>query len=361
MRVAPTIELSHAARKALKKAADSNTQSVRFARRARIILLASQGMTNQEIAHTLGIGRLQVARWRERFLEGGITELRQDRPRGGRKVRVDTEEIVRLTTQSCPVNATHWSTRSMAAMANTSPATVRRIWRAHGLKPHRFATFKVSRDPKFVEKLEDIVGLYMNPPENALVLSCDEKSQVQALDRTQPGLPLKKGRAQTMTHDYKRHVTTTLFAALNVLDGTVIGQCQQRHRHIEWLKFLRQINRETPKDKELHLICDNYATHKHPAVREWLDKHPRFHMHFTPTSASWLNMVERFFRDLTEERLRRGVFRSVADLTAAIGAYIHRHNNEPKPFIWTAKASDILSKVVRANRKLSSKQNDALH
>lgn len=252
-------------------------------------------MTNQEIAHTLGIGRLQVARWRERFLQGGIAELRQDRPRGGRKVRVDTEEIVRLTTQSCPVNATHWSTRSMAAMANTSPATVRRIWRAHGLKPHRFATFKVSRDPKFVEKLEDIVGLYMNPPENALVLSCDEKSQVQALDRTQPGLPLKKGRAQTMTHDYKRYGTTTLFAALNVLDGTVIGQCQQRHRHIEWLKFLRQINRETPKDKELHLICDNYATHKHPAVRKWLDKHPRFHMHFTPTSASWLNMVERFF------------------------------------------------------------------
>jgi transposase len=249
----------------------------------------------------------------------------------------------------------------MAALVGTSPATVRRIWQAHGLKPHRFATFKVSRDPKFVEKLENIVGLYMNPPENALVLSCDEKSQVQALDRTQPGLPLKKGRAQTMTHDYKRHGTTTLFAALNVLDGKVIGQCQSRHRHTEWLTFLRQIDRETPKDKELHLICDNYATHKHPKVREWLEKHPRFHMHFTPTSASWLNMVERFFRDLTEQRLRRGVFTSVPDLVSAIQAYVSHHNNEPKPFIWTAKASDILSKVVRANRQLSSKQNDALH
>ena len=233
MRVAPAIELTDTTRKELKKAARSNTSSVRFARRAEVILLASQGMNNKAIAKELGIGRLQVARWRERFLDGGTDALRQDLPRGGRKVRVDGEEIVRLTTQSCPINATHWSTRSMAALAETSPATVRRIWRAHGLKPHRFATFKVSRDPKFVEKLENIVGLYMNPPENALVLSCDEKSQVQALDRTQPGLPLKKGRAQTMTHDYKRHGTTTLFAALNVLDGTVIGQCQKRHRHIE--------------------------------------------------------------------------------------------------------------------------------
>ena len=361
MRVAPAIVLTDAVRKDLEKASRSNTSSVRFARRAEIILRASQGMTNKEIAAEMGIGRLQVARWRERFLKAGVEALQQDLPRGGRQVRIDAEEIVRLTTQSCPINATHWSTRSMATLAGTSPATVRRIWRAHGLKPHRFATFKVSRDPNFVEKLEDIVGLYMNPPENALVLSCDEKSQVQALDRTQPGLPLKKGRAQTMTHDYKRHGTTTLFAALNVLDGTVIGQCQPRHRHIEWLAFLRQIDRETPKDKELHLICDNYATHKHPAVRKWLEKHPRFHMHFTPTSASWLNMVERFFRDLTEERLRRGVFTSVAELVAAIEAYVGHHNNDPKPFIWTAKASDILSKVVRANRQLSSKQNDALH
>ena len=361
MRVAPAIQLAEATRKELEKSARSNTSSVRFARRAQIILLAAQGLTNKEIAEELGIGRLQPARWRKRFLEGGVDALRQDLPRGGRKVRVDADEIVRLTTQSCPINATHWSTRSMADLTGASPTTVRRIWSAHGLKPHRFVSFKVSRDPKFVEKLENIVGLYMNPPENALVLSCDEKSQVQALDRTQPGLPLKKGRAQTMTHDYKRHGTTTFFAALNVLDGTVIGQCQKRHRHIEWLKFLRQIDRETPKGKELHLICDNYATHKHPNVKAWLEKHPRFHIHFTPTSASWLNMVERFFRDLTENRLRRGVFTSVAELVSAIDAYVGHHNNEPKPFIWTAKASDILSKVVRANRQLSSKQNGALH
>jgi transposase len=221
-------------------------------------------------------------------------------------------------------------------------------------------TFKVSRDPQFVEKLEDIVGLYMAPPEHALVLCCDEKSQVQALDRTQPGLPLKKGRAATMTHEYKRNGTTTLFAALNILDGQVIAQCQKRHRHVEWLKFLRQIERETPADKEVHLIADNYATHKHPAVQKWLAKRPRFHMHFTPTSASWLNMVERFFRDITVERLRRGVFTSVPELVAAIHGYIH-HNTDPKPFIWTKSARDILQKVIRANRRLSSKQNEALH
>ena len=361
MRVAPAIALTETVRKELEKVARSNTSSVRFARRANVILLASQGWTNKAIAKELDIGRLQAARWRERFLDGGVDALRQDLPRGGRKVQVDAEEIVRLTTQSCPINATHWSTRSMARLAGASPSTVRRIWRAHGLKPHRFEAFKVSRDPNFVEKLEDIVGLYMNPPENALVLSCDEKSQVQALDRTQPGLPLKKGRAQTMTHDYKRHGTTTLFAALNILDGTVIGQCKARHRHIEWLEFLRHIDRETPKGKELHLICDNYATHKHPKVKAWLEKHPRFHVHFTPTSASWLNMVERFFRDLTEERLRRGVFTSVPELVSTIHAYVGHHNNDPKPFIWTAKASDILSKVVRANSRLSSKQNGALH
>ena len=222
-------------------------------------------------------------------------------------------------------------------------------------------TFKVSRDPKFVEKLKDIVGLYMSPPEHALVLCCDEKSQIQALDRTQPGLPLKKGRAASMTHDYKRHGTTTLFAALTTLDGSIISRCEPRHRHTEWLDFLRQIDRETPKDKLLHLICDNYATHKHPKVKEWLEKHPRFTVHFTPTSASWLNMAERFFRDITTGRLRRGVFRSVPELNAAIKEYIAMHNQSPKPFVWTAKANDILQKVIRANRHLSSKQNDSLH
>ena len=238
---------------------------------------------------------------------------------------------------------------------------VMRHWQANGLKPHLVRGFKVSRDPKFVQKLEDIVGLYMSPPEHALVLCCDEKSQVQALDRTQPGLALKKGRAATMTHDYKRHGTTTLFAALNVLDGQVIAQCQERHRHIEWLKFLRQIDRETPQDKALHLIADNYATHKHPAVQAWLAKHPRFNMHFTPTSASWMNMVERFFRDITVNRLRRGVFASVPELVTAIDEYVAHHNHKPKPFIWTKTARDILQKVIRANGRLSSKQNATLH
>jgi len=245
----------------------------------------------------------------------------------------------------------------MAAQIGVSAASVSRHWRAHGLKPHLVQGFKVSRDPKFVEKLEDIVGLYMSPPEHTLVLCCDEKSQVQALDRTQPGLPMKKGRCATMTHDYKRNGTTTLFAALNVLDGQVISQCQQRHRHIEWLKFLKQIDSQTPKDKALHLIADNYATHKHPKVQAWLAKHKRITMHFTPTSASWLNMVERFFRDISENRLRRGVFTSVPELVSAIDDYVAHHNINPKPFIWTKSARDILQKVIRANENLSSKQN----
>lgn len=361
MRVAPKITLSAGEKKRLEKLSRSNTTSVRLARRAKIILLAAAGLDNQSIAAQLNTGRVQVGRWRERYAEGGLAAIEKDSPRGGRKPAVDHRQIVELTTQSTPANATHWSTRSMAEAVGVSAATVSRVWRAHGLKPHRIETFKVSRDPQFVEKLENIVGLYMNPPEHALVLCCDEKSQVQALDRTQPGLPLKKGRAATMTHDYKRHGTTTLFAALSILDGKVISRCESRHRHTEWLKFLRQINRETPKDKTLHLVCDNYATHKHPKVKEWLAKHPRIHVHFTPTSASWLNMVERFFRDLTTERLRRGVFHSVPDLIAAIDGYIDSHNENPKPFIWTAKAKDILQKVIRANSRLSSKQNETLH
>lgn len=361
MRVAPVIDLSPEENKRLKRMVNSSTVSVREARRAAIVLLAADGLTNQEIAEHLQVGRVQVGRWRTRYAEGGLAAIVRDRPRGGRRRQVDAQEIVRLTTQTKPPGATHWSTRTLAEATGISASSIRRVWQAHGLKPHRVETLKVSRDPRFVEKLEDIVGLYLSPPEHALVLCCDEKSQVQALDRTQPGLPLKKGRAATMTHDYKRHGTTTLFAALNVLDGTVIGQCQARHRHTEWLKFLRQIERSTPKKKSLHLICDNYATHKHPTVKAWLEKHPRFHIHFTPTSASWLNMVERFFRDLTTQQLRRGVFTSVPELIQTIDNYIAEHNKNPKPFIWTAKASDILEKVVRANRRLSSKQNDALH
>ena len=361
MRVAPPLVVTDTERAELTRLVRSRRTSVRLALRARIVLLAAAGRQNKDIAAELGIGRVQVARWRGRYAQERLAGIERDLPRGAPPAKVDAARLVELTTQSQPAAATHWSTRTMAAVLGVSAATVSRQWRKHGLKPHRVETFKVSRDPQFVEKLEDIVGLYLNPPEHALVLCCDEKSQVQALDRTQPGLPLKKGRAQTMTHDYKRHGTTTLFAALNVLDGQVIAQCQPRHRHSEWLKFLRQIDRATPKDKTLHLIADNYATHKHPTVQKWLAKHPRFHMHFTPTSASWLNMVERFFRDITTERLRRGVFTSVPELEQAIAAYIAHHNTNPKPFIWTKSARDILQKVIRANSRLSSKQNAALH
>ena len=245
----------------------------------------------------------------------------------------------------------------MAAATGYSQSSVSRIWRAFALAPHRSETFKLSTDPLFIEKVRDIVGLYLHPPARALVLSVDEKSQIQALDRTQPGLPLKKGRAQTFTHDYKRNGVTTLFAALNTLDGNVISQCMKRHRHQEWLRFLRQIDAATPQDKILHLIADNYATHKHPKVKAWLAKHPRFHMHFTPTSASWLNMVERFFRDLSEQQLARGVFHNVPELVHTIDKYITQHNRDPKPFVWTARASDILAKVMRARARLDKSQS----
>jgi transposase len=333
LRVATVFELTDEQERELTKLARSKKASVRLAQRARIVLLCAQGLQNKDIAELLGVGRVQVGRWRDRYAQAGLPGIQQDLPRGSPPVKVDVARLVELTTQTQPKAATHWSTRKMAAVLQVSPSTVMRHWQANGLKPHLVRGFKVSRDPKFAEKLEDIVGLYMSPPEHALVLCCDEKSQVQALDRTQPGLPMKKGRAQTMTHDYKRNGTTTLFAALNVLNGQVIGKCQQRHTHIEWLKFLRQIDRETPKDKTLHLIADNYATHKHPAVQAWLLKHPRFNMHFTPTSASWLNMVERFFRDITVNRLRRGVFTSVPELVAAIDEYVAHHNTNPKPFI----------------------------
>lgn len=361
MKQATPIKLTDEQRVELKRRVRSQTLDARTVRRAHIVLLAAEGVGNHEIARRLGISRNQAIEWRNRFAQGGIPAISSDRPRSGRQPRIDAARIVQATTQTLPEGATHWSTRKLATKLGVSDTTVLKVWRANGLKPHLVETFKVSRDPKFVEKLEDIVGLYLAPPERALVLCCDEKSQVQALDRTQPGLPMKKGRAATMTHDYKRNGTTTLLAALNVLDGQVIGQCQKRHTHVEWLKFLRQINRETPKDKTLHLIADNYATHKHPKVKAWLKKHPRFHMHFTPTSASWLNMVERFFRSISSDRLARGVFGSVPELTAAIQEYIAVHNRNPKPFVWTAKANDILEKVIRANRRLGSKNNEALH
>ncbi len=356
MRVAPRIELSSKDRKALEQQARGRSLPARVVERSRIVLRAADGLQDREIAAELGITPAKSARWRKRFLEGGTEALAKDAPRPGRGRTIKDRKvasIIKLTTSSKPANATHWSTRSMADKAGVSEATVRRIWRAHGLKPHLSRSFKVSNDPQFAEKLADVVGLYLNPPEHAIVLSVDEKSQIQALDRTQPGLPIKKGRCGTMTHDYKRNGTATLFAALDTLDGRVISMCDDRHRHQEWLRFLRIIDKLTPKDKQVHLIVDNYATHKHPLVKRWLERRPRFHMHFTPTSCSWLNMVERFFRDLTEKQLRRGVFRNVEELLESIGEYIDNHNRQPKPFIWTAKASDILEKVKRARAALA--------
>ncbi len=351
MRVAVEVKLSNDEREQLEKLSRARTASVRLAQRSKMIVMAAAGIPDLKIAAELGVARQTVARWRHRFIRNGIAGIEKDAPRPGRKPQISSQrvqKVVRLTTQKKPLDATHWSTRSMARAAGISAASVRRIWKRHGLKPHLLGSFKLSNDPLFAEKVEDIVGLYLNPPEHALVLSVDEKSQVQALDRTQPGLPLKKGRAGTMTHDYKRNGTTTLFAALNTLNGKVISTCMPRHRHQEWLKFLRLIDSSTPKRKQLHLIVDNYSPHKHPNVQAWMKKHKRFHIHFTPTSASWLNMVERFFRNLTQKQLRRGCFASVAELIETIEKYIARHNTNPTPFVWTAKASDILEKVKRA-------------
>ena len=351
MRVARPVILNPEQRQALEQRARARSLPARVVERSRIVLLAADGKQDLEIAATLKITPKKAARWRARFLRAGLAGLEKDAPRPGRTPSITAkmvQQVIRKTTQEKPVNATHWSTRTMAAASGISQTSIRRIWRAHGLKPHLVETFKISNDPEFVEKLEAIVGLYLNPPEHAIVLCVDEKSQIQALDRTQPGLPLKRGRGATMTHDYKRNGTTTLFAALNTLDGKVISLCQERHRHKEWLRFLRLIDDATPPEKQIHLIADNYATHKHPRVQRWLARHPRFHIHFTPTSSSWLNMVERFFRDLTHNRLRRGVFRDVEELITAIDEYVDRHNDAPKPFIWTASASDILEKVKRA-------------
>ena len=358
MRVARPVVLSLEQREVLEVRARARSAAARSVERARIVLLAAAGLQDKQIAAKLGIMPEKAARWRNRFLEGGVEALEKDAPRPGRTPTITAaqiQEVVRKTTQEKPANATHWSTRSMAEAAGLSEKTIRRIWHQHGLKPHLARTFKLSNDPQFAEKLETIIGLYLHPPEHAIVLCADEKSQIQALDRTQPGLPLKKGRCGTMTHDYKRNGTATLFAAMNTLDGTVISMCDDRHRHQEWLKFLSVIDYVTPPGKELHLIADNYATHKHPKVQRWLARHPRFHVHFTPTSSSWLNMVERFFRDLTAHRLRRGIFRDVEELVMAIGDYIDKHNDNPKPFVWTAKASDVLEKVKRARVALNNR------
>lgn len=308
MRVAPAIKLTESERKHLKSIAMSRRQPLRLVQRANIVMLAERGLENIEIAERLNVSLPLVGRWRRRYAARGFSGIKRDatRPPGKPKTSPElVQSIVTKTTQETPPGQTHWSQHSMSKAFGVSPSTVSRIWRAHGLKPHQVKTFKVSNDPLFAEKLHDIVGLYVNPPEHAVVLCADEKSQIQALDRTQPGLPLKRGRAGTATHDYKRHGTTTLFAALNTLNGSVISTCMDRHRHIEWLKFLRQIDNNVSPDLAIHLIADNYATLKHEKVKRWLKRHPRFHMHFTPTSSSWLNMVERFFRDITTQAIRR--------------------------------------------------------
>jgi transposase len=355
--MASTTVVSEEQRAVLERwvAAHSTPQSVVM--RARIVLLASEGASNSEIARELRVSRPTVILWRSRFAEGGPRALTETRPGRGRKPTISAARItaiVQATTQTKPPGQTHWSCRSMAKAQGVSPATVQRIWDAHGLKPHRVRTFKLSNDPRFSEKLTDVVGLYLNPPEKAIVLCVDEKSQIQALDRTQPSLPMKKGRAGTMTHDYKRNGTTTLFAALSTLDGSVVGQCLPRHRHQEFLKFLRRLDRAFPGNRDLHLIVDNYRTHKHANVNAWLAKHPRFHLHFTPTSSSWLNLIERWFRELTQKALRRGVFHSVPDLTTAIEEFLAAHNQDPKPFVWTASIEAILKKIGRCKAVLET-------
>jgi transposase len=355
MRKATAITLDEQERLSLGRWARGRRTPARLVLRAQIVLRAADGMDNLSIADELGTGRLTVARWRNRFATGRLAGIERDAPRGGRKPtnrsRV-AQRIVEATTQTTPPDATHWSTRTLAEALDVSRSMVHRVWRANGLKPHLVRTFKLSNDPHFVEKLVDVVGLYLNPPNHALVLSVDEKSQIQALDRTQKSLPLYPGRASTLTHDYTRHGTTTLFAALNVAEGLVISRCMKRHRHQEWIRFLQTIDASTDPDLDLHLIVDNYATHKHPKVQRWLARHPRFHMHFIPTSSSWLNLVERWFRDLTEKRLRRGVFRSVPDVIKAIDEYIEHHNNRTTGFTWTAQAEAILAKVRRARAVL---------
>ena len=325
--------------------------------RARIVLLSADRVGVMRIARAIGKSKVTVGRWQERYLARGVAGLRRDATRPGRKTPLSAaviEQVVQKTLQEKPPAGTHWSIRKMSAAVGISYTSVQRIWKAHGLKPHLVRSFKLSNDKHFVEKVQNVVGLYVDPPEKAVVFAVDEKSQIQALDRTQPGLPMKKGQAGTMTHDYKRNGTTTLFAALDVATGQVIGQCMPRHRHQEWLKFLREIDRNTPKGLSVHLIADNYATHKHDKVKAWLKRHPRFHMHFTPTSASWLNQVERFFGRITEDRIRRGVFKSVTELKAAIQDYLHQHNANPKPFTWTASATAILEKVARGRQALES-------
>ena len=352
-----TIELTEGDRAKLTRWVKSRSVSDKQRLRARIVLMTADGCSTQSIMQTLRVSNPTLNLWRRRYLDDGIEGLKKGKTRPSRVPPLPTEkvqEVLTLTLSGKPVAATHWSCRTLAQQVGISRMAVHRIWREHRLKPHRVKGFKVSNDPRFEEKLRDVIGLYLNPPEKAIVFSVDEKSQIQALDRTQPGLPMKPGKNGTMTHDYKRHGTTTLFAALNVHEGTVIGACLPQHRHDEFLRFLRKLDRQTDKTLAVHVIVDNYATHTHPNVKAWLEKNSRFHLHFTPTSASWVNLVERFFRDITEERIRRGVFRSVDDLETAIMDYVEHRNAHPKPYQWTAKPESILEKVSNAKEMLGT-------
>ena len=325
--------------------------------RCRIVLLTAAGLGTNAIMREAGVAKTAVWRWQERFAAQGVDGLLRDKTRPSRVPPLAdevAERVVKLTLGDPPGETTHWTGIAMAKAVGISVSSVQRIWRAHGLAPHRFRRFKLSNDPQFAAKLKDVVGLYVDPPAHAIVLSFDEKSQIQALDRTQPGLPMKKGRLGTMTHDYKRHGTTTLFAALNVLEGTVIGRCMQRHRHQEFIRFLNLIEAEVPAGKIVHVILDNYAAHKHPKVRAWLGRHPRFVFHFTPTSTSWLNAVEGYFAKLTNRRLKRGVFHSIVDLQAAINRFVAETNANPRPFIWTANPDEIIAAVRRGHQTLDS-------
>ena len=369
MRTSRRIEVSDEDRAELERLVRSPTTQQRVVLRGRIVLLSAQGVGTGTIVEQLGTTTSTLTLWRDRYEQEGVRGLLKDAPRSGRRPTISKEqvtEVVRRTVDERPDGATHWSTRTLAPVVGLSPATIGRIWRAHGLKPHLVKRFKLSTDPQFLEKLQDVVGLYLNPPEKAVVFSVDEKSQIQALDRTQPGLPMKKGRAGTMTHDYKRNGTTTLFAALNVATGEVIGECMDRHRHDEFLIFLKRLDRETANGLDLEVILDNYATHKHPDVRAWLAKHPRVHLHFTPTSASWLNLVERFFGEITDKAIRRGVFKHVRELEAVINAYVAVRNAHPSPYTWTATVEAIIEKMDRASSALDRVRktltsSDAVH
>jgi len=357
MRIGVSITVTRTDRRRLKALVEDRNAPQKHVWRAEIVLFTAAGLGTNEIMRRTGKAKTSIWRWQERFMEEGFDGLLRDKTRPSRIPPLGADvakRVVALTLTNPPGETTHWTGAMMAKASGISVSAVQRIWRAHGLRPHKVQQFKLSSDPKFVDKLRDVVGLYVDPPAHAIVLSVDEKSQIQALDRTQPGLPMKKGRAGTMTHDYKRNGTTTLFAALDVLEGKVIGRCMQRHRHQEFIRFLNTLEAKVPTGKDVHLILDNYKTHTHPRVRAWLTRHKRFTFHFTPTSASWLNAVEGFFAKLTRRRLKRGVFRSVLDLQAAINRFVAQTNAEPKPFVWTADPDKIIAAVKRGHQVLDS-------